>query len=125
MGRDGAGIAGVRGGRGDPGRQAAASPFGWLFCGAALAQGFSALGFEYAVYTLAPPGNELAAGQWVFWLSSWLWVPHLAVIPIVLLLFPDGRLTSRRWGAPSDLCGSDCSVRWTGGSTAAGANRTW
>ncbi|QJY50224.1 sensor histidine kinase [Pseudonocardia broussonetiae] len=31
------------------------------------------------------------------WLSQWLWLPAWALIPVVLLLVPDGRLPSRRW----------------------------
>jgi two-component system NarL family sensor kinase len=75
------------------------NPFGWLFCGASLAQGVTALGYEYAVAALAPSGHNLPGGAWVFWLASWAWVLHIGVIPVVLLLFPNGRLLSRRWGA--------------------------
>lgn len=75
------------------------NPFGWLFCGAGLAQGMTALGYEYAVAALATPGHDLPGGAWVFWLASWAWVLHIGVIPVVLLLFPDGKLLSRRWGA--------------------------
>ena len=31
------------------------------------------------------------------WLSQWTWWPPYAVIPVLLLLAPDGRLPSRRW----------------------------
>lgn len=31
------------------------------------------------------------------WLSQWSWWPPLAVIPVLLLLVPDGRLPSPRW----------------------------
>lgn len=31
------------------------------------------------------------------WLSQWSWWPPLAVIPLLLLLVPDGRLPSSRW----------------------------
>ena len=31
------------------------------------------------------------------WLSTWLWWPSCALLPVVALLFPTGRLTSRRW----------------------------
>jgi len=75
------------------------NPFGWLFCAAGLAQGLSALGNEYAVYALATSGHGLSSGTWVFWLASWIWVLHIGVIPVVLLLFPDGRLLSRQWRA--------------------------
>ena len=31
------------------------------------------------------------------WLSQWTWWPPIALIPLLLLLFPDGRLPSPRW----------------------------
>jgi signal transduction histidine kinase len=31
------------------------------------------------------------------WLSQWLWLPAWTLIPIILLLMPDGRLPSSRW----------------------------
>ena len=31
------------------------------------------------------------------WLSQWAWWPPIALIPLLLLLFPDGRLPSPRW----------------------------
>ena len=31
------------------------------------------------------------------WLSQWTWWPPIALIPILLLRFPDGRLLSPRW----------------------------
>lgn len=73
------------------------NPFGWLFCGASLAAAATALGSEYAVYTLLTPGHDLPGGQWALWLSNWSWVLYIGVIPAVLLVFPDGRLLSRRW----------------------------
>ncbi|SCX19275.1 Histidine kinase-, DNA gyrase B-, and HSP90-like ATPase [Mycolicibacterium fluoranthenivorans] len=73
------------------------NPFGWLFCGASLAAAVTSLGNEYAVYALAVHRQELTGGLWVLWLANWSWVLYLGVIPVVLLLFPDGNLLSRRW----------------------------
>ncbi|TQR85722.1 GAF domain-containing sensor histidine kinase [Mycobacterium hodleri] len=73
------------------------NPFGWLFCGASLAAAVTTLGNEYAVYVLLGNGRELPGGQLVLWLTNWSWVLYFGVIPVVLLLFPDGRLLSRRW----------------------------
>lgn len=71
--------------------------FGWVFCAASLTVAVSALGHEYAVYALVPPGHELPAGEWVLWLASWSWVLYVGVVPVVLLVFPHGQLLSRRW----------------------------
>ena len=73
------------------------NPFGWTFCGASLAAAVTALGNEYAVYALVTPGRDVPGGQWVLWVTTWTWVLYVGVIPVVLLVFPDGRLLSRRW----------------------------
>jgi hypothetical protein len=31
------------------------------------------------------------------WTSTWIWLASLAVSPVIHVLFPDGRLLSRRW----------------------------
>ena len=51
----------------------------------------------YGDYGLANPGS-LPFPVTVAALSQWFWVPTVGLIGIyLLLLFPDGRLTSRRW----------------------------
>lgn len=37
------------------------------------------------------------------WLAQWIWWPAMALIPMALLLFPDGRLPSRAWWPPLAL----------------------
>ena len=69
---------------------------GWIFlvsgaCAGSyeLAQMYSA----YAYFVRPLPGSE-----WAAWLGSWLWLPTTGLIPTFLfLVFPDGRLPSRRW----------------------------
>ncbi len=73
------------------------NPIGWIFCGVGLlytAQRFSTAYADYALLeNLAFPGGEYAA-----WFSSLVRVSGviLAVV-FVMLLFPHGRLLSRRW----------------------------
>jgi signal transduction histidine kinase len=73
------------------------NPIGWLL-GAAAAIGALQLAAEaYAVYALLER-DGLALGEEAAWLQNWLWVPlTLLVAVFVVLLFPDGRLLSRRW----------------------------
>jgi len=74
------------------------NPIGWIFCVAGLL--FAVVHFfaEYAIYTLlAAPGSLLPGGEAAAWLESWLWVPQLGSVLLVILLFPDGRLPSRGW----------------------------
>jgi hypothetical protein len=52
---------------------------------------------DYSVYGLARPGSVPFPVGFAA-LNNWLWVPAVGLLGIyVLLLFPDGRLPSRRW----------------------------
>ena len=78
-----------------------ANPIGWLL---------SATGLTYSVATLSLllaqfPGTRV----WSHWLG-WLWLAGIGFVVFVLLLFPTGRLPSRRWRP----------VAWAAGVTAAG-----
>ena len=73
------------------------NPIGWI----CLADGFlwMLLGMidYYGVYGLAKPGS-VPFPVVIYALSQWLWVPTVGLLAIYLvLLFPDGRLPSRRW----------------------------
>jgi hypothetical protein len=73
-----------------------ANPIGWIFCGVGLLFAARLFTVAYADYALG--GNiALPGGEYVAWFSSWVWpaIPTLAVF--LMLLFPDGRLPSRRW----------------------------
>jgi hypothetical protein len=73
------------------------NPIGWLL----LADGFLWMTTNmldyYGVYGLAEPGSlpfPLGAAG----ISNWLWVPEVGLLATyVFLLFPDGKLPSRRW----------------------------
>jgi hypothetical protein len=74
------------------------NPIGWIFCAAALFQGLTNSGFEYATYALITEPGSLPLGAEVSWLGQWIWAPGLGLILVFLpLLFPDGRPPSRRW----------------------------
>src|SRR5215212_325498 len=47
--------------------------------------------------TLAEPGSPLPGGEAAAWFTSWLWVPQLGSVLLVVLLFPDSQLPSRGW----------------------------
>jgi signal transduction histidine kinase len=73
------------------------NPIGWIFCGVGLlytAQRFSLAYADYAVVeNLALPASEYAA-----WFSTLVDFTGLVLAGVfVMLLFPDGRLLSRRW----------------------------
>ena len=70
------------------------NPIGWLILAGVDVQGLAIAGSVYM--TLASrPGYHLPVGPLV-WLDS-SWFVGVAVLPLVILLFPDGRPPSRRW----------------------------
>ena len=74
------------------------NPIDWIFCAAALIQGLSISGYEYATYALITDPGSLPLGAAASWLAQWIWAPGLGLILVfVPLLFPDGRPPSRRW----------------------------
>jgi signal transduction histidine kinase len=70
---------------------------GWLFLLAGLGLGLSGFSGPYAVRALVAAPGSLPAGRAVAWLSNWIWVMQTASLAFLLLLFPTGRLRSRRW----------------------------
>jgi hypothetical protein len=74
-----------------------ANPLGWLFCAAALIIAVAHLSAEYAISALLARPRYLPAGEALAWLASWAWIPSIGCIALSLLLFPNGRLPSRRW----------------------------
>jgi hypothetical protein len=79
-------------------RRQSGNPLGWLFLAIALCLFISNDGGDYAyfVYRL---GHHLPFGPAALALDQ-LWAPGFVLFVAVILLFPDGRLTSRfwRWG---------------------------
>ena len=74
-----------------------ANRIGWLFLVAGLALGLFGFSNQYALRALVAGQGSLPAGQVFAWLSNWVWVIQTAVLAFVFLLFPTGRLGSRRW----------------------------
>lgn len=53
---------------------------------------------EYAHYALDVRPGSLPGGVWALWLSEWVWVLGFSSVLLFLtLVFPTGRLASRRW----------------------------
>ncbi len=71
---------------------------GWLFVSIALISATQGLSDQYARYGLVThPGAPAAV--WALWLDSWVisFVFPCGALALLLLLFPDGHVASRRW----------------------------
>ena len=90
------------------------NPVGWVFCAAGLVCGIAAFAAEYRVYAvLARPGS-LPLGAEVAWIAEWIWWLLLGAVAYLFLLFPDGRLLSRRWRPLAWLAGISSAIMAVG-----------
>jgi hypothetical protein len=73
------------------------NPIGWLFCAIGFVAAMILFGSEYAYYALLARPGSLPGSDELAWIVSWLWVVHAGLFAFIALLFPDGRLPTRRW----------------------------
>ena len=73
------------------------NPVAWIFCGVGLLYAMRRFTMAYADYALTE-NVALSGGQYAAWFSTWVGFagPILGGV-ILMLLFPSGRLPSRRW----------------------------
>src|SRR5215212_6389969 len=70
---------------------------GWLLCLYGLVISISHFAAQYATYALLAQPDSLPAGEAMVWIVSWI-LPILNGLQVFyILLFPTGRLPSRRW----------------------------
>ena len=74
-----------------------ANRMGWLFLAAGLALALGTFTDPYALHALRVAPGSLPAGRLVAWLNNWVFIIQSAMLAFLLLLFPNGRLRSRRW----------------------------
>ena len=73
------------------------NPIGWVCLADGLVWMLIAMIDSYSFYGLAKPGS-VPFPVAIYALSEWLWVPAVGLVgTFLILLFPDGRLPSRRW----------------------------
>jgi uncharacterized membrane protein YhdT len=73
------------------------NPVGWLLCLYGFVISLSYFSAEYAIYTLLAQPDSLPAGEALAWVFSWMLPLVIGFSTLSYLLFPTGRLPSRRW----------------------------
>ena len=73
------------------------NPVGWLLCISGVVTSTDSFAAQYAIYALLAQPNSIPAGEVMAWIASWLLPTMIGLQVFYLLLFPTGRLPSRRW----------------------------
>jgi hypothetical protein len=74
-----------------------ANPIGWILCTMGLTLGAAVFLGEYGDYALRTNPGSVPGGVLAVWLASAFWFPTVGLVPLLLLLVPDGSLPSPRW----------------------------
>jgi class 3 adenylate cyclase len=69
-------------------------PIGWIFCAFGLFASATPFAGAYGVRGAEQNWPGALVGEWLW---SWGWLVEFTLWPVILLLFPDGRLPSPRW----------------------------
>src|SRR5215208_2449184 len=73
------------------------NPVSWLLCLYGFVISLSYFSAEYAIYALLAQPDSLPAGEAMAWVFSWMLPLVIGFSTLSYLLFPTGRLPSRRW----------------------------
>ena len=74
------------------------NPIGWIMCAGGLGAALGGLTDAYAIYLLfGGPEEQMPVAAFSAWLSLWITTASFNSFLLLLLLFPNGRLPSRRW----------------------------
>jgi hypothetical protein len=70
---------------------------GWILWGIGLGIAVAAFAGEYGFYAAVTAPGALPGGVFALWLADVLAGPSLALVPLLFVVFPDGKLPSRGW----------------------------
>ncbi len=74
------------------------NPVGWLMIAMALFSGLSVVPFDVGEWVTQRWAQDRPLGILLLWLASWLWIiPFGTGLPLTVVRFPSGRLTSNWW----------------------------
>ena len=68
---------------------------GWIMCAIGLLFALNALAGSYAAHALYSGSEQMSGAAFATWVN--VFSVNILIFPLLLLLFPDGRLPSRRW----------------------------
>ena len=74
-----------------------ANAVGWLLLGWGTVMAFSTFTSAYVERGVVSDPGSLPGPAWVAWAEAVVWHPAFSLLAFLLLLFPHGRLPSRRW----------------------------
>jgi hypothetical protein len=97
-------------------------PVGWILAAIGLVEAVNFATFEYGL--AASAGRSLPGGAYAGWVQLWIWVPFVTLVAVYLVLvFPDGRLSSPRWRPVSWLAGGFAAIAAAGLAFSPGSDR--
>ena len=96
---------------------------GWLALAAGLTLGLRSFADQYEQRALVAAPGSWPAGLAALWVSEWIWLVSLALAAFMFLLFPTGRLRSRRWRPAAWFVGAVFALSTA--AVMAGAAREW
>ena len=70
---------------------------GWLLLGWGMVMAFGSFAGAYVDRGLVRDPGSVPGPDWVAWAEGVVWHPAFGLLAFLLLLFPHGRLPSRRW----------------------------
>src|SRR5918996_1072139 len=73
------------------------NPTGWLFLAIGFFFLFPLFGTDYTLRALHTTPGSLPGAGLVSWGVTWTWFAGIGTIVLAILLFPNGKLLSRRW----------------------------
>jgi len=73
------------------------NPIGWLMLTIGAGFALTGLSEEYLTYTVVTDPSGLPGEPVAAWVTNWVFFVTLTPIPLILLLFPTGRVLTPRW----------------------------
>jgi len=78
-------------------RRLGSHPVGWILVLSGLSGALGVFAEEYVTYGYEFRPDSLPAVEFVGWVGSWTWLFFFTLMPVLLLVFPNGKALSPRW----------------------------